>query len=146
MDANRISLLLKETEDCVKLATLGDAGPVKNLIAELAFELGKAHGQIKSEGYEADALRWRWWRQFAEVKRDSPGDWTCWIEIPCIAYRSQTTSPDELTDALIKRFPLAANSGVGTGRIPRATGAVRSETRDLFQGGETPEGGPQATS
>lgn len=60
-----------------------------------------------------DALRWRWWRaNHMKVGRDEPGDWTCWVEIPCIAYRSQTTDPDELTDVLIARFPLDGKPGV----------------------------------
>lgn len=53
-----------------------------------------------------DADRWRWWKPLMRVGRDEPGDWTCWVEMECVPYRSQTTSVDELTDALKDRFPL----------------------------------------
>lgn len=60
-----------------------------------------------SPNQAADALRWRWWlANGLRVARDQKGDWTCWIEIPFIPFRSQTNDPCELTDALLARFPL----------------------------------------
>jgi hypothetical protein len=53
----------------------------------------------------ADAMRWRWWEKQARVARDQPDDWTCWIDMPQICYRSKTTSVNELTDSLMARFP-----------------------------------------
>jgi hypothetical protein len=50
--------------------------------------------------------RFRWLLQHMRVERDAPSDWTCWLELDLIAYRSRTTSPTELLDALIERFPL----------------------------------------
>jgi hypothetical protein len=55
---------------------------------------------------DKDAERYRWLRQYLAVGRDEPKDWTCWIELPCIPYRSRTTKAEELLDALIARFPL----------------------------------------
>lgn len=64
-----------------------------------------------------DALRWRWWRaNHMGVGRGESGDWTCWVELPCVPFRSKTTDPDELTDELIARFPL-------DGSIPPEIGA-----------------------
>ena len=58
----------------------------------------------------ADAERWRWWKHdHIHVARDEPGDWTCWMEMDQIPFRSETTSVDDLTDALIMRFPIDAD-------------------------------------
>jgi hypothetical protein len=56
-----------------------------------------------------DARRYRWLRQYLQVQADGPGDWTCWLAIECIPYRSKTDSAEELLDMLMSRFPLAAS-------------------------------------
>jgi len=47
-----------------------------------------------------DARRYRALRKFLAVARDEPGDWTCWLDLACVPYRSRTTDPDELADNL----------------------------------------------
>lgn len=56
-----------------------------------------------------DAYRFRWLIAHMRVERNQPRDWTCWLELNLIPYLSQTTSPVELLDELIQRFPLVGN-------------------------------------
>jgi len=51
-----------------------------------------------------DALRYRVLKQFLAVERDSPNDWTCWLDLPCIPFRSQTEEPDDLVDKLVENY------------------------------------------
>lgn len=51
-----------------------------------------------------DAARWRALSLYLTVKRDSPGDWTCWLELACIPYRSKTDKPFELVDMLVEQI------------------------------------------
>jgi hypothetical protein len=54
----------------------------------------------------ADAQRYRWLLQYLHVNRDEPDSWTCWIGLDLLAFRSKTTDPTELLDALMARFPI----------------------------------------
>jgi hypothetical protein len=56
-----------------------------------------------------DARRYEWLRQYLQVQADSPDDWTCWLALECIPYRSKADSAEELLDMLMSRFPLAAS-------------------------------------
>lgn len=60
-----------------------------------------------------DAARYRWLLKYLVVEADSPEDWTCWLGLTCIPYRSKTSDPQELLDAMMARFPLAATDGGG---------------------------------
>lgn len=51
-----------------------------------------------------DAKRWRALSLYLTVKRDSPGDWTCWLELACIPYRSKTEKPFVLVDMLVDQI------------------------------------------
>jgi hypothetical protein len=53
-----------------------------------------------------DAARFRWLVQHLRVERIEPDGWTCWLELPLIAFRSRTTSAVELIDLLRERFPI----------------------------------------
>lgn len=54
-----------------------------------------------------DAYRGRWLLNHMRLERVHPGEWTCWLTLDMICFRSKTTSPVELLDELIQRFPLA---------------------------------------
>jgi len=47
----------------------------------------------------------RWLLRYLRVARDEPEDWTCWLELPLMPYRSRTENARELLDALFQRFP-----------------------------------------
>lgn len=52
-----------------------------------------------------DEKRFRWLLQFVHVARDQEGEWTCWLELEQIPFRSKTKDPIELLDSMIERFP-----------------------------------------
>lgn len=59
-----------------------------------------------------DAERWRAINKYLSVERDVAGEWTCWLELECVPWRSQTTDVNELADKLVKS--LAGNCPVLT--------------------------------
>lgn len=88
----------------------GDDGPYyfdeRANAAWWGYQAGKHHLEKLPPPITQNDRRWQWWRKHMRVTRLDPSDWTCWLGIECIPYRSQTTDPDELSDELIKRFPL----------------------------------------
>lgn len=107
MDREKIQAFLNEAPNCIKLCRLGDEKPLERLIAMIAFELGKIEGEVHM--LEANANRWLWWKQQSEVVTNdltNPNDWTRVLHFSEIWLRTQTESPDEFTDLLLKRFPL----------------------------------------
>lgn len=59
---------------------------------------------IQAQQDAEDAARYRALAIYLSVKRDEPGDWTCWLELDCIPYRSQTEKPHELVDMLVEQI------------------------------------------
>jgi len=53
----------------------------------------------------ADANRYRWLKNYMQVTRGD-SDWTCWLELKCIPFRSLEEDPEKLLDQLMERFPL----------------------------------------
>jgi hypothetical protein len=51
-----------------------------------------------------DADRYRALREFLTVARDADGDCTCWLELQCVPYRSQTNVVEELVDRLVQQY------------------------------------------
>ena len=52
-----------------------------------------------------DATRYRWLLRHAlVVVRDVPADWTCWLGLAPIPFRSKTIDPSALLDELMARF------------------------------------------
>jgi hypothetical protein len=49
-----------------------------------------------------DAERYQALKEFLAVARDEPGEWTCWLDLSCVPFRSQTTDPQELVDLIVR--------------------------------------------
>lgn len=78
---------------------------------ELAAALIEA--RVELVAIRPDAARYRWLRQHLEVQADGPDEWTCWLGLACLPYRSKTESAEELLDMMMARFPQSdATDGV----------------------------------
>jgi hypothetical protein len=91
---------------CSALKLIEKCVAADNQIAELHGQVESLSGQI--EELRKDAERYRWLHQYLVVAADDPEDWTCWLALQCIPFRSKESDAQALLDTLIVRFPLDA--------------------------------------
>ena len=58
----------------------------------------------------ADAERYRALKHHLAVDRDEPHDWTCWVRLDCVPFRSKTDDPQVLVDMLTDLYAARATS------------------------------------
>jgi hypothetical protein len=95
---------------------------LQSIAGELEMSTLLVADKQKIERLKKDAERYRWLLQYLVVAADAPGDWTCWLALKQICFRSKTSDPQELLDALIARFPLVEEQHERQGNDPRTTG------------------------